>query len=317
MVERECLLELENVSYAYQEGRKALEEVSARFYPGERVAVLGNNGAGKSTFFLCCNGVLRPEAGRLLFEGREIRHKRQELILLRKNVGIVFQEPDQQIIAATVESEVSFGPMNLKLPKEEVLARVEGAIKAMDLEEYRRRPPHYLSGGEKKRVSIADILAMEPKIILFDEPTASLDPQNSALLEKTLDELSARGMTLVVSTHDVDFAWRFARRLLVFHQGKIIADGLPEEIFADDELICRAGLKKPLLYQAAAELLSRTGKEAGEKAGKAGEEDRSGKTGETRKTGGPGSAGRSAGKLPPDLPKTPEEFRHFLEKRIR
>ena len=107
-----------------------------------------------------------------------------------------------------------------------------------------------------------------------------------------------------------------AGRLLVFRQRKIIADGLPEEIFADDELICRAGLKKPLLYQAA-ELLSRTGKEEEEKAGKAGEEDRSGKTGETRKTGGPGSAGRSAGKLPPDLPKTPEEFRRFLEKRIR
>lgn len=284
------LLELREISYAYEGGQLALDGVSARFYPGEKVAVLGNNGAGKSTFFLCVNGVLKPLGGQLLFRGQEIPRKRRELLNLRKSVGIVFQEPDQQIVASTVESEISFGPMNLRLPVPEVEKRVDAAAAAMNLTEYLRRPPHYLSGGEKKRVSIADILAMEPEMILFDEPTASLDPRNSAMLEETLGELAAQGITLVVSTHDVDLAWRFAERVLVFHQGRIIADGPPEEIFADDPLIRLAGLEKPLLYQAAAELAELAGASV------------SGK-----KQAGESGAGPGA------LPKTLEEFRHFAK----
>lgn len=143
------LLELRKVSYAYEEGRPALREVSVAFREGERVAVLGNNGAGKSTFFLCLNGVLRPGEGQLFFRGRQLGRKGRELNLLRREVGLIFQEPDQQIIASTVESEISFGPLNLRLPEGEVRRRVEAALQAMELEAYRRRPPHYLSGGEK------------------------------------------------------------------------------------------------------------------------------------------------------------------------
>ena len=273
------LLELRKVSYAYEEGRPALREVSVAFREGERVAVLGNNGAGKSTFFLCLNGVLRPGEGQLFFRGRQLGRKGRELNLLRREVGLIFQEPDQQIIASTVESEISFGPLNLRLPEGEVHRRVEAALQAMELEAYRRRPPHYLSGGEKKRVSIADILAMEPRLLLFDEPTASLDPANTARLEKTLEELSAAGLALVVSTHDVDFAWRFARRILVFHAGCLIADKTPEAVFADNDLLAAAGLCKPLLYQAAEAVCRLGGKDAGRAE---------------------------------ELPKTPEEFRDFL-----
>lgn len=257
-IEQESLLSLQDVVYAYPDEEPALREISIDIRRGERIAVLGNNGAGKSTFFLICNGILRPQQGRISFAGEEIRYTKKDLTELRKKVGIVFQDADNQIIASTVESEISFGPMNLCLPLREVERLVDEAVEQMDLEAYRQRPPQYLSGGEKKRVSIADILAMRPEIILFDEPTASLDPENTALLEETLDKLSKRGITLVVSTHDVDFAYRWAERVLVFHQGKIIADDTPLRVFQQEELLKKANLRHPMLYDVC-EILKKKG----------------------------------------------------------
>ena len=220
----ETLLSLRDVVFAYPDAPPALDGISLDIRRGERIAVLGNNGAGKSTFFLVCNGILRLQSGTLFSDGKPVEDTKKALTALRRKVGIVFQDADNQIIASTVESEISFGPMNLRLPLSEVEQLVDGAVEQMDLEDYRQRAPQYLSGGEKKRVSIADILAMRPEVILFDEPTASLDPKNTALLEETLEKLSAAGIALVVSTHDVDFAYRFARRVVVFRQGKILAD---------------------------------------------------------------------------------------------
>lgn len=249
--EKAPLLSLEDVVFSYPDAEPALDGVSIAIHRGERIAVLGNNGAGKSTFFLVCNAILRPQHGALYSDGERIQYTKKELTALRKKVGIVFQDADSQIIASTVESEISFGPMNLRLPREEVEQLVDEAVEQMDLEAYRLRPPQYLSGGEKKRVSIADILAMHPEIILFDEPTASLDPKNTALLEETLERLSAAGITLVVSTHDVDFAYRFATRAVVFSAGRIVADAAPEAVFSDEEVIRTAGLKRPILFDAA------------------------------------------------------------------
>lgn len=259
----EVILELRSISYAYEEGQvRALDDLSVAIGPGERVAVLGNNGAGKSTFFLCCNGVLRQSGGEILYRGRSLTRSRSDLLELRKKVGLVFQDPDHQMIASTVESEISFGPMNLRLPADEVARRVEDALSAMDLTSRRERPPHYLSGGEKKRVSIADILAMRPEIILFDEPTASLDPRNTALLEQTLADLHRRGMSILLSTHDIDFAWRWAERLLIFSEGRLLADGPPAELFADGALLDTAGLRRPILYEAAEALFRALGRPA-------------------------------------------------------
>lgn len=247
----EELLRLENICFRYEEGVMALNNISLTFSKGERVAVLGNNGAGKSTLFRCCNGVLHPESGRIFLDGREIKRTKQDIFELRQAVGLVFQEPDNQIIAGTVEDEVSFGPMNLKLNINEVKQRVNDSINRMNLIGYETRAPQYLSGGEKKRVSIADILAMRPRLILLDEPTASLDPENVALLEKTFDELSAAGIALVVSTHDVDFAYRFAQRAIVFSGGNLIADDSIDKVFASDSVISAARLRKPLLFEVA------------------------------------------------------------------
>lgn len=241
------LLRMNDICYAYEEGRLVLNHVTTKFYAGEKVAVIGSNGSGKSTFFLNLNGVLTPDRGTIWYDGREIGRKEKNL--LRRHVGFVFQDADQQIIAPTVMAEVSFGPMNLKLERDEVRRRTEHAMKVMNLKELSDRAPHNLSGGQKKRVSIADIIAMEPEMILFDEPTTALDPVNQQMLEQVLDNLVNMGKTLVVSTHDVDFAYRFADRILVFDGGQIIADGVPGEIFSREEILRQASLKMPTMMK--------------------------------------------------------------------
>lgn len=248
-MKKQLLLQLQNICYSYEEASVALQNISVSIFSGEKIAVLGSNGAGKSTFFLTCNGVIRPSTGTISYRGQEILHKKQDLKQLRRNVGIVFQEPDQQLIAPTVESEISFGPMNLRLSTEEVRRRVDAAICAMNLEDMRRRQPHNLSGGEKKRLTIADVLAMQPEILLFDEPSAFLDPSNTQLLESTLHQLSDSGMTLLISTHDIDFVWRWAERVLVLHQGEIILDSTPADLFSRNDIIQSVGLCKPILFE--------------------------------------------------------------------
>lgn len=240
------ILEVRNLHFTYNDEKHALNGVDLKIYEGEKIAVLGSNGAGKSTFFLNINGVLKPHRGEIVYRGEVITKKR--LNHLRKNVGIVFQDADNQIIASTVLAEVSFGPMNLKLPKEEVLCRVNKALDYMNISEFRERPPHYLSGGEKKRVSIADIIAMEPEVIIFDEPTAALDPLNAQMLEEVLVKMGQEGRTLLLSTHDVDFAYRWAERVIVFCDGRVIADDTPLRVFKQEEILKKANLKHPMLF---------------------------------------------------------------------
>lgn len=248
-INRREILRAEEISYAYQNDREVLHGVSLRIFVGEKIALLGENGAGKSTLFLNLNGVLIPDHGKICLDGKPVSRKRADLNRLREKVGIVFQDPDQQMIASTVRQEISFGPMNLRLPREEVIRRVDRAMEQMDLGDYAARAPQYLSGGEKKRVSVADVLAMEPEVLIFDEPTASLDPIASEDLERTLAMISKEGKTLLISTHDVDFAWRWADRVLIMKGGELIADDKPEVIFTDRELLERAHLKEPVMMQ--------------------------------------------------------------------
>lgn len=222
-MDKELILQVKDLSYTYGNEKEALKNINLDIYKGEKIAVLGSNGAGKSTFFLNINGVLTPSKGNIIYKGKVITKK--DFNELRKSVGIVFQDADNQIIASTVLGEVSFGPMNLKLPKEEVKKRVYEAMEYMNITEFKDRPPHYLSGGEKKRVSIADIIAMNSEVIIFDEPTASLDPLNISILEEVLEKLSKEDKTIMISTHDMDFAYRWADRIIVFNNGEIVEDG--------------------------------------------------------------------------------------------
>ncbi|MGN0106399.1 MAG: energy-coupling factor ABC transporter ATP-binding protein [Hominilimicola sp.] len=243
----ETVLSVKNLSYSYNENKKALNGISLDIHCGERIAVIGSNGAGKSTFFLNLNGVLTPDGGEIIFEGNPIDKK--SLIELRKNVGIVFQNADNQIIASTVLAEVSFGPINMKLPRDEVKSRCEEAMEYMNITHLKDRPPHYLSGGEKKCVSIADIIAMKPKVIIFDEPTEGLDPINAKMLEDALDRLNKEGKTILLSTHDVDFAYRWADRAVVFSDGEIIADDTPINVFRNNDAVKRARLRRPAILE--------------------------------------------------------------------
>lgn len=244
-MKQEVILQVRDLQYAYSDEKMALRGVDLDIRQGERIAVMGSNGAGKFTFFLNINGVLQSEHGEIFYRGQKMSKKTMND--LRKNVGIVFQDADSQIIASTVQAEVSFGPMNLKLSRNDVKDRVDEALAYMNLTDFRNRPPHYLSGGEKKRVSIADIIAMHPEIIIFDEPTAALDPVNADMLEEVLKKMAQEGKTIMISTHDVDFAYRWAERIVVFCDGKIIADDTPLAVFQNKDIICQANLKRPMI----------------------------------------------------------------------
>ena len=246
----EPILKIRDLQYTYSSGdHQALKGINLDVMPGERICIVGNNGAGKSTFFLNVNGVLHPDAGEIYFKGEKITDKKESLNELRRGVGIVFQDADNQIIASTVMGEVSFGPINLDLPDDEVERRVDEALAEMNLSEFKHRAPHYCSGGEKKRITIADIIAMHSEVIIFDEPTAALDPLNAKMLEEALERLAAQNKTLLISTHDMDFAYRWAQKLVVFSDGQIIATGTPVEVLKNSDVCEQANLRKPMLMR--------------------------------------------------------------------
>jgi cobalt/nickel transport system ATP-binding protein len=241
------LLETDNVTYTYSNGPAALAGVSVRIAAGSKTALVGPNGAGKSTLLLMLNGMLRPASGEVRFDGRPLAYDNRSLRDLRRRVGFVFQNPDVQIIAPTVEQDVAFGPVNLGLSPDAVRGAVRDALGYVGLRGYEKRPPHHLSGGEKKRVAIAGILAMEPAVLVFDEPTNTLDPASSEEVMELLDELASGGRTVLISTHDVELAYRWADSVILMERGGVLARGPPEEVFSDHGLLAAARLKPPAL----------------------------------------------------------------------
>lgn len=241
------ILEIRNLYYSYDNRNNVLSDINLGIKKGEKIAILGANGAGKSTLFLNMNGVYNNGSGEIFLYGTKITRK--NINTLRQNVGYVFQEPDSQIVGTTVLNEVSFGLVNLGLPESEIQKRTISILKEMGLYNYKDKPPHYLSGGEKKRVAIAGVIAMQPEIILFDEPMASLDPGNSLIFENILAKLENEEKTIIISTHNTDFAYKWAERIIVLDNGSIIADDKPVKIFTSDEILKRANLGKPMLLQ--------------------------------------------------------------------
>ena len=239
------IIETKDITYSYPDGTKALDKVNFKAEEGKIIALLGPNGAGKSTLFLHFNGILRPTSGKVLLDGEEIKYDKKALMHVRQNVGIVFQNPDDQLFAPTVVEDVAFGPMNLGLSKEEVEKRVDEALKRVGMEEYKKKAPHHLSGGQKKRVAIAGILAMNPRIMVLDEPTSGLDPKGASQILKILYELNKEGMTIIISTHDVDLVPLYAYNVYILSKGKIIKEGNPQEVFGDVKTIREANLRLP------------------------------------------------------------------------
>jgi len=251
------ILEAVDLNYSYPDGTNALRKVNLPIKKGEKLAILGSNGAGKSTLFMQFNGIYRPDSGCIKYQGEEISYKNKALIELRKKVGIVFQDPDSQLFSASVWQDISFGPLNLGLSEQAVIKRVEQALIDTETTDLQDKPTHMLSYGQKKRVSIAGILAMEPEIIIFDEPTAGLDPRHAREFMLLLDKLSNQGKTMILSTHDVDLAYSWSDRIAIMNSGEIIAHGEPSELFRQPELIERADLVLPWLIEMHYELVNK------------------------------------------------------------
>ncbi|TAJ44480.1 ATP-binding cassette domain-containing protein [Methanofollis fontis] len=242
------IIETRNLTFSYPDRPPALRNVDFIAGRKSRIAVIGANGAGKSTLFKHLNGLLRPTSGEVLIRGEPIT--KSNLREVRKMIGIVFQNPDDQVFSPTVEADIAFGPTNLGLDEETVRHRVESAIRLLSLDALRDRPPHHLSGGEKKRVAIAGILAMEPQVLVLDEPTAGLDPQGVADLIGFVNTLPERfGMTVIFSTHHLDLVPELADYVYVMDSGEVVAHGTVPEIFSQAELLERTRLDVPTLQR--------------------------------------------------------------------
>ncbi len=253
----DAAIEFLDVHYAYPNRPEALRGVNAAIGTGKKIAVVGPNGAGKTTLLLMCNGTLRPNRGEVRLFGSPLQYDGRSLREARRRVGMVFQNSDAQLFAPTVYQDVAFGPVNLGLPQEHVRRRVEDALYAVGLGGYEKRPPHRLSGGEKKRAAIAGVLAMEPDILIFDEPTSSLDPAGAAETMDLLDELHERGTLVVISTHDVELAYRWADDVILMAEGTVLRRAPPGVLFADPELVRRARLTMPQLLELHSALTAR------------------------------------------------------------
>jgi cobalt/nickel transport system ATP-binding protein len=231
-----AILKLENVSYRYPDGTSALDNCSLTIRRGTRTAVLGANGAGKTTMFLHLNGILRPSSGQVCWDKTPLDYSRSGMRKLRSQVGLVFQNPDSQLFSASVREDVSFGPMNLGLKETVVRQRVEKALVSVGMSGSADKPVHNLSYGQKKRVCIAGILAMEPEIVVLDEPMAGLDAVMQEELTLVLDQLHDSGMTIVIATHDLDFAFGWADEAIVLQAGQLLASGSPGEILLQEKV---------------------------------------------------------------------------------
>ncbi len=239
------IIRFENVHFTYPEGeREILCGVSLEIAEGSFVAVLGHNGSGKSTLFKHMNAILLPTSGKVWVRDMDTADE-DKLLDIRRTVGMVFQNPDNQIVANVVEDDVAFAPENLGVPSEEIRQRVDAALKQVGMYDFRMHAPHLLSGGQKQRVAIAGVLAMQPKVLALDEPTAMLDPQGRKEVIDTVTRLCReKGMTVVLITHHMEECIG-ADRLIVMSNGAIVADGSPQEVFSQVELMEREGLDVP------------------------------------------------------------------------
>lgn len=244
----EILLRAENLHYTYEgESSPALNGLSLTIKRGEKIACMGSNGSGKSTFFLCCNGIHKPDSGTLYYNGKPFGYTKKELLSLRQKVGIVFQDPDRQLFSASVKQEISFGPLNLGYSEEETRQKVSAVIEELGITPYSGKPTHALSGGQKKLVSIADILVMEPELLILDEPAAALDPFYTETVYKMIDRITEQGITVMMATHDVNHAYLWADEIFLFHEGRLLKQGVPDELFSDELLLKKTHLAQPML----------------------------------------------------------------------
>jgi len=250
-------IELQQVSFSYHDGPRVLDDVTLSIAAGERVAIMGPNGAGKSTLFQMLNGLLRPDGGQVRVGGMAVAG--EQVNAVRRLVGMVFQDADDQLFNATVLREVAYGLVNMQMPADEREERVRWALDLVGMTRFIDKTPFNLSGGEKKRIALASVLAMRPAILVLDEPTNALDPKGASNLVSLLNDINRDlGITLVFSTHDVDIVPLLADRVVLMHQGRLRAEGTPAQVFGQKTLIREMDLRLPRVAHLA-EILMRDG----------------------------------------------------------
>lgn len=246
----DIILKAEDLYFSYDDDNShSLNGLSLEIKRGQKIAVMGANGSGKSTFFLCCTGIHKPQKGKLYLDGKEVKYNKKGLLDLRSKVGIVFQDPDNQLFSASVYQEISFGILNLGVSEEQAKKEVEEVIDYLEIAPFRSKPPHALSGGQKKQVSIADILVMHPEIIILDEPAAALDPRHTTMVNHIVEQMTASGITVLMATHDVNYAYEWADEVILFHEGKVLMNGSPEQVFGNRAALRQTNLEPPAVLE--------------------------------------------------------------------
>ena len=257
-------IETINLCYTYHDGTKALNNLNFSVEKGENMAILGPNGAGKSTLLHHFNGLLIPTSGKVVVLEKEVTTSNLDWV--RQKVGLVFQDPDDQLFARTVGEDVAFGPVNLGFPPEEVKARVKWALDATKITELEHKSPQNLSTGQKKRAALAGVLAMKPEIIVLDEPMANLDPRTASKILRLLLQLNTDlGLTLIIATHDVDLVPLFANKICILNKGQIVLQGPPQEVFSKGDTLRSMDLRLPRITHLF-EILSKRNQLSTEKA---------------------------------------------------
>ncbi|MCC5648559.1 energy-coupling factor ABC transporter ATP-binding protein [Nostoc sp. XA013] len=247
---QQFLLEFEKLYYTYTSAEQsALNGLSLKIPAHKKCALIGQNGCGKTTLFLLANGLYKPQKGSVYWQGKPLQYDRKSLMKLRQQVGLVFQDPEQQLVASTVEEDISYGLCNLGLPTGEIKQRVEQALVEFELTQLAQRPVHHLSLGQKKRVSIADVMVLKPELLLLDEPTAYLDKLHTRKLMATLKKIHADGTTIIMATHDLDLVYRWADWIFVMDRGQLVIEGKPQDVFKQREIIEDLQLGLPLIYE--------------------------------------------------------------------
>ncbi|BAX81806.1 energy-coupling factor ABC transporter ATP-binding protein [Labilibaculum antarcticum] len=248
------MIQLQNIKYSYPEGTIGLDDISLEIEKGSKVAFLGENGAGKSSLFLVLNGIHKPQKGKYVLDGKQFGFSTTERKQMAHKVGYVFQDPDVQLFAASVYEDVAFGPFNLGLDKKDIEIRVEKYLNLLSIQDLKDKAPHQLSYGQKKQVAVAGVLAMEPEIILFDEPFAWLDNRHKHIMNEIIDDLNKQGKTVLISTHNPDFAYEWADNVVLMKEGRIIASDSPVKTMCNKVLMQEIGMELPLVVQLAKKL---------------------------------------------------------------
>lgn len=245
----DCIIKTQGLNYSYHNGQRALFDVNIAIKQGEKTAVIGSNGSGKSTLFLCLNGINKPQNGKVFFKGKEVDYSSKGLLNLRQSVGIVFQNPDDMIFSSSVRQDIAFGLLNMGFSNIQAEEKIKSISKFLNLESLLHKPVHELSGGEKKRVSLAGVMVMEPEVIILDEPGAYLDTLNAKTVYKIIDSLSQKGKTVIISSHNMDFVLNWADSVIVLKDGKVVFNGKTESLFLNNELLNFAGLDEPQIIK--------------------------------------------------------------------